>query len=107
MKVRNIDMALFWNNVDVIRRKKLPLMLSFALKCNRDEVERIVPAYQEALTKANKEGEEATQEFLKQEINVNIQTVNKSVLEKMDSDSRFDVLTGMEYAIIDFMIDKE
>ena len=107
MKVRNIDMAMFWNNVDVIRRKKLPLMLSFALKCNRDEFARIVPAYQEALAKANKEGEEATQEFLKQEINVNIQTVSKSILEKMDSDSRFDALTGIEYAIIDFMIDKE
>lgn len=107
MKVRNIDMALFWNNVDVIRRKRLPLMLSFALKCNKDEFEKIVPAYQEALAKAEKEGENAKEEFLLQEINVNIQTVNKSVLEKMDSDSRFDVLTGMEYAIIDFMIDKE
>ena len=35
MKVRNIDMALFWNNVDVIRRKRLPLMLSFALNAIR------------------------------------------------------------------------
>ena len=106
MKIRNITMVNFMNHVDEIRVKKLPTVLSFALKCNTDEFAKLVPAYQEAYAKAEKEGGMAKQELVMKEINVNIQTVAKDVFEKMDSDSRFDVLSGIELEAIDFMIEK-
>lgn len=106
MKVRNIVMVNFMNHVDEIRAKKLPTVLSFALKCNMDELSKMVPAYQEAYAKAEKEGGMAKQELIVKEINVNIQTVAKNVFEKMDSDSRFDALSGIEFEAIEFMIEK-
>ena len=106
MKIKNITMVNFMNHVDEIRVKKLPTVLSFALKCNADELAKLVPAYREAHTKAEKEGAEAMRELITKEINVNIQTVKKDVFEKMDADSRFDILSGFELEILDFMIEQ-
>ena len=103
MKIRNIVMVNFMNHVNEIRVKKLPTMCSFALKCNIDELSKMVPAYKEAFEKAETDVERT--ELAMQEINVNVQTVSKAVLEKMDADSRFDAFTAMEYDIIAFMIE--
>lgn len=103
MKIRNIDMVNFMNHVHEIRVKKLPTMFSFALKCNITELSKLVPSYKEAYEKA--EDDAARNELAMQEVNVNIQTISKKVLEKLDTDSRFDALTALEFEIISFMIE--
>lgn len=108
MKVKNIEMVNFWNGVGAIQKKRLPIRLSYALKLNMDAVWDKLKVYQVEHDRLKKEGKaEELNELILAEVEVEIQKVKFSDLAKMDDNTGYDALTGQEFAIIDFMIDKE
>lgn len=108
MKIKNLEMIAFMNRIGRIQKKKLPIKLSYAIALNGKKLGEIAGTYMQEYNKLKKEGnQEALDELIASDFDAEIQTVKISDLLKMDENPNYDVLTGEEFAILDFMIDKE
>lgn len=108
MKIKNLEMVAYMNRINQIQKKKLPIKLSYALALNSKRLEEVANTYKAEFEKLKKEGNvEALNELIGSDFEAEIQKVKFSDIVKMDENPNFDVLTGEEFAAIDFMIDKE
>lgn len=108
MKIKNLEMVAYMNRIGQIQKKKLPIKLSYALALNTKKLSEVANTYDTEFKRLSKDGnQEALNELINSDFEAEIQTVKFSDLAKMDENPNYDVLTGEEYAIIDFMIDKE
>lgn len=106
MVFKNIDMVAFLNNIAKIQRKKLPVKVSYALALNYKKLNEIATTYNEEVNKLDPEKDkEAVLELLNTEVTVDIQKVKISEFEKIEANSKYDVLTPDDFALIWFMID--
>jgi len=108
MKIKNLEMVAFLNNADEIQKKRLPIKLHYALKLNREALWNKAQIYMQEYERLKKEGKQKElNELICSDTEAEAQKVKFSDLAKMDDSENYDALTGNEFAIIDFMIDKE
>jgi hypothetical protein len=108
MKIKNLEMVAYMNHIGEIQKKRLPIKLSYALALNTKKLSEIANTYDAEFNRLKRAGDQkALSELVLSDFETEIQTVKLSDLAKMDENSNYDILTGEEYAIIDFMIDKE
>lgn len=107
MKIKNIEMVAYMNHIGEIQKKRLPVRLSYALALNTAKLSEIARTYETEYNKLKAANDMAAlKELINAEVDAEIQTVKFSDLAKMDDHAGYDALTGNEYAILDFMIDK-
>lgn len=130
MKLKNSDIVRIFTEMPEIRKKQLPIKVSFAINKNMAALESTAKSYDAERTKivnkycekdesgqlrtngneyviADKEayGEEI-KELLGIENEIRVHTVTLDELEKCDS-GKFDALTPAELSLLEFMISEE
>lgn len=107
MKVKNLQMVTFLNNVNDILKLRIPRKLYTAISLNADALDSPAKVYSklydDIIGDAKAQALER-QELLDDEVEVTIQTVTTDMLDEMDANKKFDALTGAQYVAIGFMI---
>ena len=114
MKVTNLQAVVFLNELQNIRKKKLPVTFLFALNANAEKLMTQVKPYEEA-RKALYERYDNDETKVMPELNNlldesvehSVKMVKFKTLERIDEDPNYDKLTGIEYTAISFMLEME
>lgn len=109
MKIANRVMVVFMNHANTIIEKKIPMKLYSAVSQNFKALSNAAEVFMKQRGDIDDTAEDAIKqidELLAIESEVPIQTVPESVFDMMDASTKFDALTGPEFAAIEFMIEK-
>lgn len=114
MKVTNLQAVVFLNNLQNIRKKKLPVTFLFALNTNAEKIMTQIKPYEEARKALYEEFDNdefkvmpELNKLLDESVEHSIKMVKFSTLERIDEDPNYDKLTGDEYTAISFMLEFE
>lgn len=110
--MKNSELVFFLNNMDALRKMKLPTKILFAISYNEKTLKIAAETYEEQRKKIREmyTGEESylaeVNKLLSLGFEAGVQKITRADLEECDA-SKYDALTLEYLSILEFMIEKD